>query len=398
MGSAYDFETDKNYNFDNAISMEIELGKTCFSPAESVSGSIILKPKEGTKANILQNPTAVLSLTQYSFYTYNVQEIDPKSHKKHNINKEANEIDNLLNLPLNLTNYKDAEINSILKIPFSFKIPLNAYPSCFFEEKIYVKHYLCINFSSINAKKTLIIVIKNPPYFNIYNKLYQSPSICYKVMDKNKLGVFSQGSFNASLKLQKNAFTYQEVIPFEIDIDLSLLSLNVKHIRIYIRRDSRRNKQVEHTYLYRPQTDIIAKKEIPFKQTQRKIHITNTISLEGNKNPLNIYRQLDSDKRKISKKFSGINLYPTCAGGLLGVDYFIKMELVMDSFLSSPEEFQLPIDIYEPFANQPNMNNEQNMSSSNQSLLNTQPLQHQYSNSQRTEPRQNNQINPLPMM
>ena len=65
--------------------------------------------------------------------------------------------------------------------------------------------------------------------------------------------------------LQKNAFTYQEVIPFEIDIDLSLLSLNVKHIRIYIRRDSRRNKQVEHTYLYRPQTDIIAKKEIPFK-------------------------------------------------------------------------------------------------------------------------------------
>ena len=70
----------------------------------------------------------------------------------------------------------------------------------------------------------------------------------------------------------------------------------------------------------------------------------------------------------------------------------------MDSFLSSPEEFQLPIDIYEPFANQPNMNNEQNMSSSNQSLLNTQPLQHQYSNSQRTEPRQNNQINPLPMM
>ena len=152
MGSAYDFETDKNYNFDNAISMEIELGKTCFSPAESVSGSIILKPKEGTKANILQNPTAVLSLTQYSFYTYNVQEIDPKSHKKHNINKEANEIDNLLNLPLNLTNYNDAEINSILKIPFSFKIPLKAYPSCFFEEKIYVKHYLCINFSSINAK------------------------------------------------------------------------------------------------------------------------------------------------------------------------------------------------------------------------------------------------------
>ena len=70
----------------------------------------------------------------------------------------------------------------------------------------------------------------------------------------------------------------------------------------------------------------------------------------------------------------------------------------MDSFLSSPEEFQLPIDIYEPFANPPNMNNEQNMSSSNQSLLNTQPLQHQYSNSQRTEPRQNNQINPLPMM
>ena len=130
--------------------------------------------------------------------------------------------------------------------------------------------------------------------------------------------------FQCFIKITKNAFSNQEVIPFEIDIDLSLLSLNVKHVRIYIRRDSRRNKQVEHTYLYRPQTDIIAKKEIPFKQTQRKIHITNTISLEGNKNPLNIYRQVDSDKRKISKKFSGINLYPTCVGGYLVLIIILK--------------------------------------------------------------------------
>ena len=65
-------------------------------------------------------------------------------------------------------------------------------------------------------------------------------------MKKSKLILFSQGSFTAVLKLPKNAFSYQEVIPFEVDMDLSKLSLNVKYIRISIRRDTKKNLQYRH--------------------------------------------------------------------------------------------------------------------------------------------------------
>ena len=372
MGLSYDFESDKKYNFDNAISMTIELGKTCFTPAELVNGKIILKPKEGTTNNILQNPLAVLSLTQESLYTYNVEEADPyNNYKKHYVRKEAKETFNLLYLPLNLSNYNNADLinNTMITIPFSFQVPLKIYPSCFFSEKTYVKHFLCLDFPSISAKKTLIIVIKNPPYFNIYNRLFQSPATCYKEMQKSKLILFSQGSFTAVLKLPKNSFSYQEVIPFEVDMDLSKLSLNIKYIRISIRRDTKKNLQHDHYKPLKTQSNIVAKKEIHFDQTLRNIHITDTIAIEDDKNPLNIYRQLDNDNRKISEKFNGIYLYPTCTGGLLSVEYFIKMELVMDSFFSSNEEFIIPIDIYEPYANDPNLTIEQNMSYPNQNII-----------------------------
>ena len=406
MGLSYDFESDKKYNFDNAISMSIELGKTCFTPGEFVNGKIILKPKEGTTNNILQNPLAVLSLTQEALYIYNVEEMDPyNNYKKHYVTKEAKETFHLLYLPLNLSNYNNAELinNTIITIPFSFQVPLKIYPSCFFAEKTYIKHFLCIDFPSISAKKTLIIVIKNPPYFNIYNNLYQSPATCYKEMKKSKLILFSQGSFTAVLKLPKNAFSYQEVIPFEVDMDLSKLSLNVKYIRISIRRDTKKNLQYDHYKPFKTVSNIIAKKEIYIdNQNSRNVHIMDTIEIEGDKNPLNIYRQLDNDNRKVSEKFYGIYLYPTCIGGLLSVEYFIKMELVMDSFFSSNEEFIIPIDLYEPYANDPNLNIEQNIAYPNQNIIypnqdfsyqNSYP-QKPFSSFQNTQQEYNNQIYP----
>ena len=41
-----------------------------------------------------------------------------------------------------------------LKIPFEIKIPQTAYPSCDFNTDAFVRHFLNINFPSIEAKKT----------------------------------------------------------------------------------------------------------------------------------------------------------------------------------------------------------------------------------------------------
>ena len=354
MGLGYYFESDKEYNFENSISMSIELGKTCFSPGELVKGGIILKPKSGNVLNYLQTPSAFLSITENALYTYTEEERDPHSNTRRYVTKSAKEKIPILNIPLDLSIYNNTEIVDTLKFNFTFQIPLRIYPSCFFGSNTYVKHYLTVDFPSISARKSLIIVIKNPPYFSVYNHLYQSPAMSYKEMKKSKL-FFSQGYFIASIKIPKNAFAYDEVIPFEIDIDLTKLTMDIKYIKVAIRRISKKNLQYDHNKTYHKETRDIAFKNLEFNKSERRIKINDIIEIDVDKNPKNIYYKLDNDNRRVNQKFSGIYLYPTCNGGLLSVEYFLKMEIVMDTFWSTNEEFLIPIDLFEPFANEPNM-------------------------------------------
>ena len=354
----YDFESDKDYNFESTVSMTLDTGKTCFSPGEYVNGSISLKPKQGNMNSFLQNPMATLYITEYSYYTFTVNELDPRTNMTHVVTKKAEENVPILTYPLDFSNFQNANINNGLKMPFTVQIPLRIYPSCFFGSNTFVKHYLCVEFPSIGAKKTSIIIIKNPPYFNNFNRLYQSPAMCYKEMKKHKL-VFSQGSFTASIKVPKNAFVYDEYVPFEIDMDLTKMSLNIKNIKVSLRRTACKNVQYHHDQLYSKDNTTVAKKNVSFPKGQKKLHIEDVIIIDEDKNPKKIYKKLDGDNRKVSEKYSGIYIYPTCYGGLLSVEYFIKMEIEMDTFWSTNEEFLIPIDFFEPFANAPGANGPQ---------------------------------------
>ena len=66
-------------------------------------------------------------------------------------------------------------------------------------------------------------------------------------------------------------------------------------------------------------------------------------------NPKEVYTLLDNDKRNHNKKFKDIKLFPTCYGGLLSCEYFIKIIFEIDSWFSSNEQIEIPIDLYEPY-------------------------------------------------
>ena len=372
----YDFESDKQYNYESTISMTIDLDKTCFLPGENVSGSLTLKPMQGNTQQFLQNPFAHLYLTEYAYYNYTVEERDPRTNLPTFVSKVAEENIPILDMPLDFSSFQNQNINNILKMPFNIQIPYRIYPSCMFSSSAFIKHYLCIDFPSIGAKKTIIIVIKNPPYFSKYNNLLQSPAMCYKEMKKHKL-VFSQGSFTASIKLEKNAFAYDDVIPFCIDIDLTKMSLKIKDIKIALKRKTNKNYQYNHSQIYNTDTITVGKIHPDFDKNQKKIHIEDIVSLDADKNPKNVYKKLDSDKRKVSEKFNGIYLYPTCYGGLLNVEYFIKMEIEMDTMWSTTEEFSIPIDFFEPFPLNPNLPSPSNQYNNNMPY---QPPQQQQNN------------------
>lgn len=370
MGLGYDFESDKEYNFENSIAMKIELGKTCFSPGEFVKGGIILEPKYGNAVQYLQNPNAFLSITENALYTYTTQEYNAGSNNRRYVTKTAKEKIPILNIPLDFSYYNNHNLNGQLKLPFSFQMPLRIYPSCFFGSNAYIKHFLTIEFPSISAKKSLIIVIKNPPYFNAYNHLYQSPAMVYREMKKNKF-IFSQGGFAASLKIPKNAFRYDEEIPFEINIDLTRLTMDIRFIYIALKRDAHKNLQYDHSSSFRKETSEVALKTYALNKQQRVINIKDKIEINVDKNPKNTYYKLDNDNSKVSQKFNGIYIYPTCKGGLLSVEYFLKMTIIMDTFFSTNEEFEIPIDLYEPFADGSDMNYNYNY---NQNITNSQRI------------------------
>ena len=157
----YDFETDKAYNYEEKVSMTLELKKTCYSPGEMVYGTITLRPKQGVQNPLLSSPLATLYLTEYFFYNYIENVYNP--HKKINeyVTQVAEENNQLLTLPLNFSNFHNANIMNTVTIPFEFQLPISIYPSCIFGSTAYVKHYLAVEFPSIRAKKTVVIIIKN---------------------------------------------------------------------------------------------------------------------------------------------------------------------------------------------------------------------------------------------
>ena len=136
----YDFESDKQYNFESTVSMTLELTKTCYSPGEYINGSLSLKPKQGNTNSFLDNPMATLYITEYSYYQYTVNEMDPRTNMSHVVTKVAEENVPILNFPLNFSNFQNANINNGVKLPFSVQIPLRIYPSCLFGSNTFVKH------------------------------------------------------------------------------------------------------------------------------------------------------------------------------------------------------------------------------------------------------------------
>ena len=132
----------------------------------------------------------------------------------------------LFNQKVTFPNFEGSNLMNEVKIPFQLQVPQKAYPTCIFSQSDFVRHYLTVEFPSIEAKRTVIIVIKNTSYFYKENKLLLSPAIHFREIKKKNFFA-EKGSYTASLKLPTNIFSYDQKIPFEIDIDVTNLIFEI---------------------------------------------------------------------------------------------------------------------------------------------------------------------------
>ena len=356
MGTEQEFELDEEYNYEFNISMNIELNKTCYSKGETIQGFISLFSKNILKKTILINPYAKIILLEKHHYEYSSEGIikNKKIDKLFNQEKKEEENITLLSKTLVFQKYNNSTVSSeALKIPFQIRIPKKAYPSCIFDSTSYVKHFLIIEFPFINAKKTIIIIIKNNIYFSDDNNLLKCPLIITNEISKCQLLFLNSGSFKYSITLPKNIFYYEEVIPFLIDIETYNLSFSIKGINISLYRIIKYNLKKDKKNIFKENQELI-RKYIILKKGESHLYIEDKIQLPISPeefNPKVVYSILDNERKnyKNKDKFKDIKLFPACYGGLLSCQYFIKFIFDMESFFTTNEEIDIELDLYEKF-------------------------------------------------
>ena len=171
-----EIELYQKSNYENDVSLDIELNKICFSIGEYIHGIIILTPKKNSSIKEFLDPYAVITLKEKQNYE-SVDSLDDNDEDIKSINKNINEIRTLIETKMDFSDYLNKKMIPNLKIQFKIKVPKNSYPSCFFETNTFVIHYLTIQFDSLKAKKSKIIIIKNSPYFSKENNLLKIPAI-----------------------------------------------------------------------------------------------------------------------------------------------------------------------------------------------------------------------------
>ena len=345
-----DFYLGDEFNYENDVSLSIELDKTCYSKGEKINGTLILIPEQNSTHTELVNPYAKFSFIEKQCYEF----LETFYEKDRDIikptRKNIEEIKILGSYPMNFSKYEKSNMLPNLKIPFQIMIPINAYPSLISDKNTYILHFLTCELESLKVKKSVPFIIKNNPYFTKENKLLKIPYETKQLIGKHKFAIISCGNFEVKINLEKNICPYNENLPITIDIDCSNLnSIKLKGVNIYIFRTIRKNSQKNKNLMKEEKTEEIVRKTLPLREGEITYHIEDGIKLpisSNNLNPEIVYQLLDKNKDQGMKKFQNIKLFPSCSGGLLSCNYFLKIIIETNTLFSTNEEMIIPVDFY----------------------------------------------------
>lgn len=283
MGSQYEFEKDLKYNYESKIGMFLKINKTCYSKGEFIKANLFIYPKDDLERTVILNPYIKIKLKEIHYYEYdkNVNDEDNEDKNKNNffIKGVEKEKKTLISKKFYFPD-KELKIKKEgLDISFQIQIPQKAYPSCIFHQKSYVKHYLSFTFPLINAKKTKVIIIKNNLYYSTNNGLVESPVIIKKEISKHHLVYLNSGSFEFTITLPKNFYSYDEKIPFIMDIECANLSFQIRSIKVSLYRILKYNRSKNHKIYRNTEEEELENKTIYLTIGENILHIENEIKL-----------------------------------------------------------------------------------------------------------------------
>ena len=337
-------EESIQYNIEKNMTVNIELNKACYFPGEIIYGTITLFPHIESFEKINDNPSLYITISQSGRYTYTTRS------GKHSTTHSKTEDIKLVTTTVHFEDKIKADYSSGFAIPFSIQIPKNAYPSVNTITHDYIRHLFIVELPLIETKRTKMFFIKHYCPTKIYG-----PLLCQSLSETKefkKTNFFSEkGSCLASLKIPKNYFYYDEIIPFEVNLDCSQLKLNIKSIGVILHRKTCKNRVEDHSkpLVWRPED--INKKVINLEKGLSTYDIKDslffpTTSEYNSVYPPIVYRQLDEHGpfEITDEKFKcEYYLYPNCFLGFISIEYYVKVEIYFDSKFTFDEELLIPI-------------------------------------------------------
>ena len=336
------------------ISINISIEKITFFPGEEVKGFIYIKGKPILTNPLLLYSLVSVSLTQIYYYEYDLEskiETDEGQEKLKikvpfidKIREKEKQI--LYSTVFNYNQFLGFNIMNGLQLPFLLNLPNNLDPT-FYYQNSYIRHILTFDFLGLESKNSIGLVIKNPRYFSLQNQSLKEPLSVFKDMTKTKMLFFNQGKIATYITSKSNSYKYGEKISINITIDASELNLNLIGIQIRFDRYINYNEKENKNNTRKNITNNLFCKNINFNKKQNNYKYDIDISPPTNDfciDPNLLYSIVEGNYIKLN--FPKVDLLPFCTGGLIDCLYCINVKLCFDSYATTNETINIPIELY----------------------------------------------------
>ena len=295
-----------------------------------------------------------VSLTQIYYYEYDLEskiETDEGQEKLKikvpfidKIREKEKQI--LYSTVFNYNQFLGFNIMNGLQLPFQLNLPNNLDPT-FYYQNSYIRHILTFDFLGLESKNSIGLVIKNPRYFSLQNQSLKEPLSVFKDMTKTKMLFFNQGKIATYITSKSNSYKYGEKISINITIDASELNLNLIGIQIRFDRYINYNEKENKNNTRKNITNNLFCKNINFNKKQNNYKYDIDISPPTNDfclDPNLLYSIVEGNYIKLN--FPKVDLLPFCTGGLIDCLYCINVKLCFDSYATTNETINIPIELY----------------------------------------------------
>ena len=344
----------REYIDEKKISINITVEKITYFPGEEVKGFLYIKGKGTLNNPLLLYALVNVIISQIYYYEYDMEqklETDTGEEKfkiKIPFVNKIKEIEKqtVYSTTFNYSQYLGSNLVSGLQLPFQLFLPKNLDPS-FFYQNSFIRHILTFEFLGLESKNSIGLVIMNPRYFSLQNQSLKEPLSVFKDMTKTKMLFFSQGKIAIYITSRSNSYIYGEKIPLEITIDASELDLNLVGLQIrfdrYIDYNEKENKNIPSKSI----TNNLFCKDITFNEKKNNYKYNIEIVPPTDdfcSNPKLLYSVVEGNYVKLN--FPKVDLLPFCSGGLIDCLYVVNVKLCFDSYITTNETINIPIEFY----------------------------------------------------